>query len=353
MIKIGGFSMSKILKVLALVLTIVLPSLVNAQNVELLGAGASFPYPLYTKMFDVYYNTTGVKVNYQSIGSGGGQRQLLAKSIDFGGSDAFMTDEQLKSAPGEILHIPICLGAVVPTYNLPGNPELRFTPDILVDIYLGKIKKWNDPRIAKVNPSVKLPDQDIIVVHRSDGSGTTFIWVDYLSKVSQEWKEKVGVGTSVNWPVGIGGKGNEGVAGLVRQTPGSIGYVELIYAIQNNLPVGIVKNKKGNFIKPSLESVSMAANVSLPDDTRVTITDTDAEQGYPISGFTWILVYKEQNYDGRTEERAKVLAKLLWWMIHEGQKYTKPLHYAPLSEGALKKAEKLVKSITYNGKPIL
>lgn len=345
--------MSKILKVLAIGLSILLPTIVYPKNVEILGAGASFPYPLYTKMFDVYYQSTGVKVNYQSIGSGGGQRQLLAKAVDFGGSDAFMTDEQLKNAPGEILHIPICLGAVVPTYNLPGNPELRFTPDILVDIFLGKIKKWNDPRIAKINPSVKLPNLDIIVVHRSDGSGTTFIWVDYLSKVSKEWEEKVGRGTSVNWPVGLGGKGNEGVSGLVKQTPGSIGYVELIYAIQNNLPFGIVKNKKGNFIKPSLKSVSIAANVDLPDDTRASITDTDAEKGYPISGFTWILVYKEQNYDGRSEDRTKALVKLLWWMIHEGQKYTKPLHYAPLPESALKKAEKLVKSITYNGKPLL
>lgn len=345
--------MSKIFKVMAFRFLLLLPFLTYAENIELLGAGATFPYPLYSKMFDVYYKSAGVKVNYQSIGSGGGQRQLLSKTVDFGGSDAFMTDEQLKNAPGEILHIPICLGAVVPTYNLPGNPEIKFTPDVLADIFLGKIKKWNDPRMVKINPSVKLPALDMAVIHRSDGSGTTFIWVDYLSKVSKEWEEKVGRGTSVNWPVGLGGKGNEGVSGLVRQTPGSIGYVELIYAIQNNLPVGIVKNKKGNFIKPSLETVSLSANVNLPDDTRVSITDTDAEQGYPISGFTWILVYREQNYGGRSETRAKTLVNLLWWMIHEGQKYTKPLHYAPLPEGALKKAEKVVKSITYNGKPIL
>ncbi len=345
--------MSKILKVLALAMSIVLPSLVYSQNVELLGAGASFPYPLYTKMFDVYYNTTGVKVNYQSIGSGGGQRQLLAKAVDFGGSDAFMTDEQLKNAPGEILHIPICLGAVVPTYNLPGNPELRFTPDVLVDIFLGKIQKWNDPRIAKINPSVKLPEQDIIVVHRADGSGTTFIWVDYFSKVSKEWEEKVGRGTSVNWPVGLGGKGNEGVAGLVKQTPGSIGYVELIYALQNNLPAGVIKNKNGKFVKPSIESVMYSASINIPDDTRVSITDTDSPEGYPVSGFTWILVYKEQSYDGRSKEKASALVKLLWWMTHEGQKYTKPLHYAPLSAEAVSKAEKIIKSITYNGKPLL
>jgi phosphate transport system substrate-binding protein len=329
------------------------PSLIMAGNIELLGAGATFPYPLYTKMFDVYYNTTGVKVNYQSIGSGGGQRQLLNKTVDFGASDAFMTDEQLKNAPAEILHIPICLGAVVPTYNLPGEPELKFTPEILADIFLGKIVKWKDERIASVNPGISLPDMSIIVVHRSDGSGTTFIWTDYLSKVSNEWKEKVGAGTSVNWPVGIGGKGNEGVSGLVKQIPGSIGYVELIYALNNNMPVGIVKNKKGKFVKPSIETVSLAASTNLPDDTRVSLTDTDAPDGYPITGFTWILVYKEQNYEGRSREKAEALVKLLWWMTHEGQKYTKELHYAPLPREAVLKAEKIIKSITYNGKKIL
>jgi len=353
MLRNGGLSMSKLKKVLVLAISLLLPSITFAQDMELLGAGATFPYPLYTKMFDVYYQTKGVKVNYQSIGSGGGQRQLLNKTVDFGGSDAFMTDEQLKNAPGEILHIPICLGAVVPTYNLPGNPEIRFTPEILSEIFLGKIKKWNDERIVKVNPSINLPDMEIVVVHRSDGSGTTFIWTDYLSKVSKEWKEKVGAGTSVNWPIGIGGKGNEGVSGLVRQTPGSIGYVELIYAIQNNLPVGSVKNKSGKFVKPSIETVSSSAKVKLPDDTRVSITDTDSPEGYPISGFTWILVYKEQNFDGRKRERAEALVKLLWWMTHEGQRYTKPLHYAPLPNEAVAKAEKIIKSITYNGKSIL
>lgn len=343
----------KLKRVMVLAIGLLLPSLIFAQNIELLGAGATFPFPLYTKMFDVYYKTTGVRVNYQSIGSGGGQRQLLSKTVDFAGSDAFMTDEQLEKAPGEILHIPICLGAVVPTYNLPGNPEVKFTPEILAEIFLGKIKKWNDERILKVNPSSNLPNMEIVVVHRSDGSGTTFIWTDYLSKISREWKEKVGAGTSVNWPVGIGGKGNEGVSGLVRQTPGSIGYVELIYAVQNNLPTGLVKNKSGKFIKPSIETVSSSANVNLPDDTRISITDTNFPEGYPISGFTWILVYREQNYDGRKKEIAEALVKLLWWMTHEGQKYTKPLHYAPLPDQAVVKAERIIKSVTYNGKSIL
>ena len=345
--------MKKFKNLLLGLIGLVIPSLLFSQEIELLGAGATFPYPLYTKMFDVYYKEKGVKINYQSIGSGGGQRQLLSKTVDFGASDAFMSDEQLKNAPGEILHIPICLGAVVLTYNLPESPKLRLTPELISDIFLGKIKKWNDERIKRVNPSLNLPNMEIIVVHRSDGSGTTFIFTDYLSKISEEWKEKVGAGTQVNWPTGIGGKGNEGVAGLVKQIPGSIGYVELIYAIQNELPVGLIMNKSGNFIEPSIESVSASADIELPDDMRVSITNTDAKEGYPISGFTWILVYKEQNYDGRKKEKAEALVKLLWWMTHEGQKYTKPLHYAPLPEKIVKKVEKLIKSITYNGKSIL
>lgn len=319
---------------------------------EILGAGATFPYPLYSKIFDVYSREYNVRVNYQSIGSGGGQRQIINKTVDFGASDGFMTDEQLSKIQEKILHIPTCLGAVVITYNLSGISDLKFTPDIIADIYLGKLTKWNDPRIQAINPGIKLPDSNIIVVHRSDGSGTTFIWTDYLSKVSSEWKEKVGMGTSVNWPIGLGGKGNEGVSGLVKQIPGSIGYVELAYAIQNKMSVGIVKNKKGNFIKPDLKSISLAGNVLLPDDTRVSITDTEAPHGYPISGFTWLLVYKEQNYNGRTKERAKALVDLFWWIIHDGQKYTEPLDYAPLPHEAVKKAETIIKSITYNGKPV-
>ncbi len=330
-----------------------LSSLLFSQNIEIVGAGATFPYPLYTKMFDVYYKEKGVKINYQSIGSGGGIRQIINKVVDFGASDAFMSDEDLKKMPAEILHIPICLGAVVLTYNLPGNPEIKFTPEIISDIFLGRIKKWNDKKILEINPDIKFPDLEIIVVHRSDGSGTTFIFTDYLSKISKEWKEKVGAGTSVNWPIGIGGKGNEGVSGLIKQMPGSIGYVELIYALQNNLPFGLIKNKKGKFIKPSIETVSNAAKIDLPPDTRISITDTDAEDGYPISGFTYILVYKEQSYEGREKKRAEELVNLLWWMIHEGQEYTKPLHYAPLPPEAVSKAEKIIKSITYKGENIL
>jgi phosphate transport system substrate-binding protein len=324
-----------------------------ATDKELIGAGATFPYPLYSKMFDVYNKEHGVKVNYQAIGSGGGIRQLINKTVDFGGSDAIMSDKDLTEASALILHIPTCAGAVVVTYNLPGSPQLRFTPDVIADIFLGKITKWSDTRISAINPGVKLPDTNITVVHRSDGSGTTFILSDYLSKVSTEWKEKVGAGTSLNWPAGLGGKGNPGVAGLVQQTPGSLGYVELIYALQNKMPYGLVKNKKGNFVKATLASTSRAADTNLPDDMKVSLTDTDAAEGYPISGFTWILVYKDQSYGDKTEGKAKELVKLLWWMTHEGQKYTEPLEYAPLSKKAVEKAERLIKSISYNSRVVM
>ncbi len=324
-----------------------------AKEMELIGAGATFPYPLYSKMFDTYNKEQGVKVNYQAIGSGGGIRQLTNKTVDFGGSDAIMSDKDLKEAGAPVLHIPTCAGAVVVTYKLSGDPQLQFTPDIMADIFLGKIKKWNDPRVAAVNPNVKLPNMDITVVHRSDGSGTTAIFSSYLSKVSREWKEKVGAGPSLNWPAGLGGKGNPGVAGLVNQTPGSLGYVELIYALQNKMAYGSIKNKKGNFVRPSISSTSLAADTALPDDMKVDLTDTDAPQGYPISGFTWILVYKEQNYSDRPEDKTKAVVNLLWWMTHEGQKYADPMHYAPLSKAAVGKAEKLIKSMTYKGSAIM
>jgi len=325
----------------------------SAADVELIGAGATFPYPLYSKMFDAYHQEHGVKINYQAIGSGGGIRQLTNKTVDFGGSDAIMSEKDLKEAGVPVLHIPTCAGAVVVTYNLAGDPQLKFTPDIIADIFLGKIKKWNDPRLNAVNPEVKLPGTEITVVHRSDGSGTTAIFSSYLSKISAEWKEKVGAGPSLNWPTGLGGKGNPGVAGLVKQTPGSFGYVELIYALQNGMPYGTVKNKNGNFVKASIASTSLAANTTLPDDMKVDLTDTDAADGYPISGFTWIIVYKELNYAGRPEEKAKALVNLLWWMTHEGQKFAEPLHYAPLSKAAVAKAEKLIKSITYKETKIM
>ncbi len=342
--------MKKIIFVLSIMMFIVNLGL-NAVT-TLVGAGATFPYPLYSKMFDVYNKQTGVKINYQAIGSGGGIRQLMAKTVDFGASDAYVNDEGLRNFSDPIVHIPMTAGAVVITYNLIDNPSLKLTPDIIADIFLGKIKKWNDKRIQDLNPNVNLPDINIVVTHRSDGSGTTFIFSDYLSKVSKEWKEKVGTGKSLNWPIGLGAKGNPGVAGLVKQIPGSIGYVELIYAISNNMPYAMIKNKSGNFIKPSIESVSAAANIKLPDDMRVSLTNTSASDGYPISGFTWILIYKDISVNGMDKSKAQKLVKLLWWMTHQGQKYAEPLHYAPLSEKARKKAEKIIKSLNYKGEKL-
>jgi len=337
---------------IAAVAVLLIAGSLQAGDKELLGAGATFPYPLYSKMFDAYHKQYGVKVNYQAIGSGGGIKQVKSQTVDFGGTDAFMSDADLKNLPNPILHVPVCLGAVVVTYSLPGDPVLNFTPDVLADIYLGKIKKWNDQRLSKINPGIDLPDMAIVVVHRSDGSGTTFIFSDYLSKVSPEWEKQVGRGKSLNWPEGLGAKGNPGVAGLVKQLPGSIGYVELIYSLQNEMPAGLIMNKSGNYIEPSMEGVSLAAGVDLPEDTRVSITDTEAERGYPISGFTWLIFYQEQNYNGRSLDQAESLMDLVWWVIHDGQKFAEPLHYAPLPEGAVEKAEKIVRSVVYDGKQI-
>ncbi len=324
-----------------------------AAEQELIGAGATFPYPLYSKMFDVYNKEYGVRVNYQAIGSGGGIRQLINKTVDFGGSDAVMGEEDTKAAGAPILHIPVCAGAVVITYNLPGISDIKLTADLVAAVFAGKASKWNDPRIVAENQGVKLPDLPITVVHRSDGSGTTFIFSDYLSKVSKDWSGKVGRGTSLNWPVGLGAKGNPGVAGLVKQTPGSVGYVELIYALQNKMSYATVENLKGVYVRPTLASTSAAMNISLPDHMRVSLTNTEAADGYPMAGFTWILVYKEQAYQGRTEAKAKELVKLVSWMIHEGQKYTEPMQYAPLSKKAVAKAEALLKSVTYEGKAVM
>jgi phosphate transport system substrate-binding protein len=317
------------------------------------GAGATFPYPIYSKWFDEYAKVDpSVRFNYQSIGSGGGIRQITARTVDFGASDGPMTDDQLKKAPGDLLHIPTVLGAVVPTYNLPGSPKVRFTPDALAGIFLGKITKWNDPKLAAANPGVALPDQAILVVHRSDGSGTTYIWVDYLAKVSKEWEQKVGVGTSVNWPVGLGGKGNEGVAGQIKNTPGAIGYIELAYAIKNNLPAASVRNGAGKFVEPSIASTTAAAAGaarSMPADFRVSLTNSPGDAAYPIASFTWLLVYRDQP----DEAKGKALVKFLWWMIHDGQKYTADLLYAPLPAPVVKQIEAMLAQITYQGKPLL
>jgi phosphate transport system substrate-binding protein len=330
-------------------------STANASDDKtLLGAGSTFVYPLFSKQFAEYNTLTGLKINYQAIGSGGGILQLTNKTVDFGDSDAPLTDDQSQKIGVPVLHIPMCSGAVVMSYNLPGVKDtLKLTPDVIANIYLGKITKWNDPKIAAINPGVKLPAIPVLVAHRSDGSGTTNIFTDYLSKVNDEWKTKVGKGTSVNWPTGLGGKGNPGVSGLISQTPGGIGYIELAYAIQNNLPYAKVQNKSGNYIVPNIASTSASSNVQLPADSKIFIGNTDAPDGYPISGFTWALIYKEQNYNNRSEQRAQNLLKLFWWEVHDGQQYCKDLDYAPLSPAAVTIAENILKSATYNGKPIL
>ena len=313
------------------------------------GAGATFPNPMYSKWFSDYHKVhPEVQINYQAIGSGGGIRQVTEGTVDFGASDMPMTDEQLKEAQGKlkttVLNIPTVMGAVVPAYHIPGvTAELKFTPEILAGIYLGKISNWNDPAISAANPGVKFPSQDIIVVHRSDGSGTTFIWTDYLSKVSNDWKSQVGSGTSVKWPSGMGGQHNEGVAGLIRQLPGSIGYVELIYAVQNNIPYGSVRNAAGSFLKASLEGVTAAAASApkMPADFRVSITNAPGKDAYPISSFTWLLI-PVQSKDGA---KGKILADFLNWMIGDGQKSTSALTYAPLPDSVVAKVRDAIKQV--------
>lgn len=309
------------------------------------GAGATFPYPMYSKWFSEYHKLhPDIQINYQSIGSGGGIRQVINGTVDFGASDGPMTDDMLKEAKTRILHMPTVLGADVPAYNIPGvNAELKFTPEALAGIFLGKITRWNDKAIISVNPGVNLPDKDIIVVHRSDGSGTTYIWTDYLSKISPEWQSQVGTGTSVKWPIGLGGKGNEGVAGSIRQLQGSIGYVELVYAVQNNISYGSVKNAAGNFVKASLESVTAAAASApkMPADFRVSITNAPGKDAYPISSFTWLLI-PEQSKD---PARGKILADFLNWMVTDGQKMTAALSYAPLPENVVQKEKDAIKLV--------
>jgi phosphate transport system substrate-binding protein len=314
-------------------------------QITLSGAGATFPYPMYSKWFSEYSKShSGVEINYQSIGSGGGIRQVTAGTVDFGASDMPMTDKQLQDSKTKILNLPTVLGADVPAYNIPGvTGEVKFTPEVLAGIFMGKISKWNDKAITSANPGVNFPDKDIIVVHRSDGSGTTFIWTDYLSKVSPEWKSQVGSDTSVKWPVGLGNKGNEGVSGLIRQMSGSIGYVELIYAVQNNIPYGSVRNSAGNFVKASLESVSAAAASApkMPPDFRVSITNAPGKDAYPIASFTWLLI----PLPSKDPAKGKILNDFLNWMVTDGQKMTAALSYAPLPDNVVAKEKEAIKQV--------
>jgi phosphate transport system substrate-binding protein len=342
----------KTLKVGIVALAVSMGSLqASAQDNTILGAGSTFVYPLFSKMVSQY---TASKVNYQSIGSGGGILQLTNKTVDFGDSDAPLNPDQTAKMGAPVLHIPMTSGAVVVTYNVPGiKGALNLTGKDLADIYLGKVRNWNSAEIKATNKNVNLPDLPIVVIHRSDGSGTSFIFTDYLTKVNPEWASKVSKGSAVNWPAGLGGKGNEGVAGLVKQTPGAIGYNELAYAVQNHMAYANIQNKSGKFITPTIEATTLASNVEIPADSKVSITNTDNPKGYPIASFTWALIYKEQNYGGRTKERAAAVVKLLWWNIHQGQADCAPLNYAPLSKSAVKVAEKILKSATYGGKSIL
>jgi len=323
-------------------LVLALPVLGQTQ---LNGAGATFPYPMYSKWFSEYNKLhPDVQINYQSIGSGGGIRQVLNGTVDFGATDGPMTDEQLKEAKVKILHIPTVMGADVPAYNVPGvSGEIKFTQEVLANIFLGKITSWNDPAIAKANPGVNFPNQPIVVVHRSDGSGTTYIFTDYLSKISKEWESTVGKGTSVKWPIGLGGKGNEGVAGQVRQLSGSIGYVELIYAVQNNISYGSVRNAAGNFVKASLDGVTEAAASvkTMPADFRVSITNAPGKTAYPISSFTWLLIPVQ----AKDPKKGKIIADFLDWMVNDGQKMTNQLSYAPLPENVVEKVKAALKQV--------
>jgi phosphate transport system substrate-binding protein len=338
---------------LALVLASCSP---NPQQAQVLnGAGATFPLPLYTTWFAEYYDLTRVQVNYQGVGSGAGIAQITTGTVDFGASDAIMTDEQeaaAEAAGGPILHIPMTSGAVAIIYNLSGisSGQMKLTGDVLADIYLKKITNWNDSRITALNPGLNLTDEAIIVVHRSDGSGTTFIFTNYLAKVSDEWNTEVGSATSVNWPGDVGAEKNAGVAGAVQQTPGSIGYVELAYAKQNNLPWVLLRNAAGNYEAPTLEGTTKATEgVTLPDDMKVMITNSSNPDAYPICGFTWILVYVNQ----KDQAKGLALVNVLWWAIHDGQQYGAALDYAALSSTAVAKAENEIRSIEYNGQPLL
>lgn len=347
-------TLSRLLLRILLFCTIVagMSALPAAAASELKGAGATFPQPLYEMLFTMYQRRHAVKVVYEGVGSGEGLRLLSTRTIDFAGTDKMASQETTDAGSGAVLNIPTCVGAVVVVYNVPGNPKLRFTPEVVADIFLGRIKRWNDPRIAAVNPPGDLPDIPITVVYRIDASGTTFIFSDYLAKTSGEWSDRIGKGTFLKWPTGQGAKGNPGVAGLVRQIPGSIGYVELVYAIGNKMTFGSLRNRSGRFIVPTVKSVTAAASIDLASSADYSLTDTPVPDGYPVSGFTWIALYREQNYSGRTREKAQHLVKLLSFIVYEGQKYAPSLHYAPLPKNVRRSANTLLGTVTHGGAPV-
>lgn len=330
------------------------PADTGSKKVTITAAGATFPMPYYNQIFKMYTKNTGILVTYGGIGSGGGIRSLADKVVDFGATDAFLKDEKIKEMPADIVHIPTCLGAVVIAYNLQGVDGLKLTEGLLEGIFMGKITKWNDPAIKANNKELTLPDKDIMVVHRSDGSGTTFIFSDYMSKISPLWNEKVGAGKSLDWPAGMGAKGNPGVAGTISGTEGAVGYIGSEYAFAQNIQIAEVRNSSGNYIAPSVESISASAKGTIPDDTRVMLTNTDDSEGYPISGFTWLILYKEQSYDRRSKAEATETLNLLKWIISpEAQEVTKKVNYSPLPDEVVEKAKNILKSVTYKGEVLM
>lgn len=344
--------MKKVSLLLALIL--VSASAFCQKDQSISGAGATFPLPFYNMSFQQYSQTTGVKVSYGGIGSGAGVKSLTDKVVDFGASDAFLSDEKMADMPAPIVHIPTCSGAVVVAFNLTGINQIKLNPEVLSKIFMGEIKKWNDASLVKLNPTVKFPNKNITVVYRSDGSGTTNMFTDYLSKVSKEWKSNIGSGTTVKWAVGIGAKGNPGVAGTISQTEGAIGYVGSEYAFAQKIASAVLQNKAGKYIKASIASVSAAGKGSIPADTRVMLTNSDAADAYPISGFTWLILYKEQNYNNRSLAQATATLKLIDWLVKPAaQANASKVNYAPLPASVVAKAKAILRTITYNGKPIL
>ncbi|MFA6727054.1 MAG: phosphate ABC transporter substrate-binding protein PstS [Prevotella sp.] len=342
-----------VLAIIALGLVITILSK-NAGSKTISGAGATFPQPFYNAAFITYGHLAHVKVTYGGIGSGGGIRSLKDKVVDFGASDAFLSDKEMNEMPAPVVHIPTCCGAVVIAFNLPGIKQIKLTPDVLAAIFSGKIKNWNSTELKKINSGIHFPNKAIVVIHRSDGSGTTNMFTDYLSKVDAAWRAKIGSGKTVNWPVGIGAKGNPGVAGAIHQTVGSIGYVGSEYAFAQHQPSALVQNKSGNFIEASVASVSAAAQCAIPADTRVMLNNSSAKDAYPIAGFTWLLLYKNQAYNNRSFAQAQATLKLVDWMLdHDAQKIASKVNYAPLAPNVAAKAKAILRTITYNGKRVL
>lgn len=326
----------------------------TSQSVSLTGAGATFPLPYYNLAFKSWQDTTGISVTYGGIGSGGGIRSLKDRIVDFGGSDAFLTDAELKEMPGHVLQIPTCIGAVVLAYHLPEVKDLKLTGELIADIYLGKITRWNAPQLQTLNPHLRLPDLPIYPVYRSDGSGTTYVFSDYLSKVSSDWKNNVGTGKSLQWATGIAAKGNPGVAGSISQTTGAIGYIGSEYALALKIPVARLQNQAGKFIVPTAESISAAAHIAIPADTRIMLTNSAHPEAYPISCFTWLALYQEQAYNDRSQAQAQALAHLFTWLIQpQAQTLTTKVHYSPLPENVVRQAQSLLHTLTYDGKPLL